>query len=133
MPKRGGAVQFECQRIVDVFIATPAGKIDHPNAEWLKQSLAPVLDAAAQGKCAVVLDFSRVEYISSMGLRVLLLAAKQLRAANARIAVASLQPAVAEIFGIARFNHVLEIFPDVRAALVQLSEPALAAFDAGAK
>lgn len=126
-------MQFECQRIADVFVATPAGKIDHPNAEWLKQALAPVLDAAVLGKCALVLDFSRVDYISSMGLRVLLLAAKQLRAADARIAVAALQPAVAEIFAIARFNHVLEIFPDVRAALTQLSGPALAAFDAGAQ
>ncbi len=126
-------MQFECQRVVDVFIAMPAGKIDHPNAEWLKEALAPVLDAAALGNCALVLDFSRVEYISSMGLRVLLLAAKQLRAASARIAVAALQPPVAEIFAIARFNHVLEIFPDVRAALAQLSKPALAAFDAGAR
>ncbi len=126
-------MQFECRRIVDVFVATPVGKIDHPNAEWLKQSLAPVLDAAALGQCALVLDFSRVEYISSMGLRVLLLAAKQLRAAGARIAVAALQPAVAEIFSIARFSHVLEIYPDVRAALEELSRQALAAFDAGAQ
>ena len=129
----GGVVQFDCKRLVDVFLATPAGKIDHPNAEWLKLSLAPVLDAAAQGNCAVVLDFSRVDYISSMGLRVLLLAAKQLRAANARIAVAALQPATQEIFAIARFNHVLEVFPDVRAALAQLSASALAAFDAESK
>ena len=126
-------MQFECRRLVDVFVATPAGKIDHPNAEWLNKSLAPVLDAATLGKCALVLDFSNVEYISSMGLRVLLLAAKQLRAANARIAVAALQPAVGEIFAIARFNHVLEIFPDVRAALAQLSALALAAFDAEAQ
>jgi anti-sigma B factor antagonist/stage II sporulation protein AA (anti-sigma F factor antagonist) len=81
---------------------------------------------------ALVLDFSRVEYISSMGLRVLLMAAKKLRAQNARIAVAALRPVVSEIFEIARFNHVLEVFPDVRAALVQLSQEALAAYDARA-
>ena len=65
-----------------------------------------------------------------MGLRVLMMAARQLRAANARIAVAALQPVPREIFHIARFNHVVEIFPDMRAALQQLSGAALAAYDA---
>ena len=88
--------------------------------------------AAALSRGALVLDFSHVTYISSMGLRVLLVAAKQLRAGNARIAVAALQQVVSEIFGIARFNHVLEIFPDVRTALEHVSGPALAAYDAAA-
>jgi anti-anti-sigma factor len=124
-------VQFESARLADVYVAIPTGRIDHPNAEALRESLAPVLADAVRGKHALVLDFSRVEYISSMGLRVLLMAAKQLRAAGARIAVASLQPVAAEIFAIARFNHVLEIFPDMRAALADLSPDAHAAYGAG--
>jgi anti-sigma B factor antagonist/stage II sporulation protein AA (anti-sigma F factor antagonist) len=126
-------VQFSSQRLADVVVAMPAGQIDHPNAARLEQALAPILDATAVRCSALVLDFSRVEYISSMGLRVLLVAAKKLRGENARIAVAALQPVVSEIFGIARFNHVLEVFPDVRAALEQMSQEALAAFDSTAK
>jgi anti-anti-sigma factor len=126
-------VQFSSRRLVDVFVAAPAGQIDHPNAQRLQQALAPVMEAAALSKSALVFDFAGVEYISSVGLRVLLIAAKQSRARNARIAVAALQPVVKEIFDIARFNHVLEIFPTVRAALEQLSAPALAAYDAAAK
>jgi anti-sigma B factor antagonist/stage II sporulation protein AA (anti-sigma F factor antagonist) len=125
-------VHFSSQRLADVVVAMPSGQIDHPNAERLEQALAPILAAAAPRTSALVLDFSQVEYISSMGLRVLLMAAKQLRAQNARIAVASLQPVVKEIFEIARFNHVLEVFPDVRAALEQLSQVALAAYSAKA-
>ena len=126
-------MQFASQRLVDVFVAAPVGQIDHPNAQRLQQALAPVLEAAALSKSTLVFDFAGVEYISSMGLRVLLMAAKEVRARNARIAVAALQPVVKEIFDIARFNHVLEIFPTVRAALEQLSAPALAAYDAAAK
>ena len=125
-------MQFGSQRLIDVFVATPVGRVDHPNAELLKQALAPVLDAAVIGRHALVLDFSGIDYISSMGLRVLLMASKQLRAANARIAVAALQPVAKEIFDIARFNHVVEIFPTVRDALHELSAPALAAYDAAA-
>jgi anti-anti-sigma factor len=125
-------VQFSSLRLADVVVAMPAGQIDHPNAERLEQALTPILDTTSVRCSALVLDFSRVEYISSMGLRILLMAAKKLRARNARIAVAGLQPVVSEIFGIARFNHVLEVFPDVRAALEQLSQEALAAYDATA-
>ena len=125
-------MQFGSQRLIDVFVATPVGRVDHPNAELLKQALAPVLDAAVIGRNALVFDFSGIDYISSMGLRVLLMDSKQLRAANARIAVAALQPVAKEIFDIARFNHVVEIFPTVRDALHELSAPALAAYDAAA-
>lgn len=125
-------MDFSSQRFVDVVVAVPVGQIDHPNAESLKKALAPILDATVPPIGALVLDFSRVSYISSMGLRVLLVAAKQMRACNARIAIAALQPVVSEIFAIARFNHVLEVFPDVRTALGHVSGPALAAYDAAA-
>ena len=126
-------MEFSSQRLVDVFVAAPVGQIDHPNADTLRLALAPTLDAAILAKGSIVLDFSRVTYISSMGLRVLLLAAKELRAVNGKMAIAALQPVVTEIFAIARFNHVLEIFPDVRAALGKYSAPALAAYDAAAR
>jgi anti-anti-sigma factor len=122
-------VQFASQRLVDVYVAAPVGRVDHPNAERLQQALAPIVAEAVQEGRALVLDFSQVDYISSMGLRVLMMASRQLRAANARIAVAALQPVAREIFEIARFNHVVEIFPDVRAALQQFSGAALAEYD----
>jgi anti-anti-sigma factor len=125
-------VQFASQRLVDVYVAAPVGRVDHPNAERLQQALAPIVAEAVQERRALVLDFSHVDYISSMGLRVLMMASRQLRAANARIAVAALQPVAREIFEIARFNHVVEIFPDVRAALQQFSGAALAVYDQAA-
>ncbi|HVO88008.1 MAG TPA: STAS domain-containing protein [Casimicrobiaceae bacterium] len=121
-------MQFSSRRFADVVVARPEGKIDHPNAHRLEEALAPTLVDTTIA--ALICDFSDVGYISSMGLRVLMVAAKKLRADGNRIAVASLQPVVEEIFSIARFNHVLEVFPSVRDALQALSEPALRAYDA---
>ena len=42
----------------------------------------------------------------------------------------ALQPIVAEIFAISRFDSVLEVFPSVRDALAAMSPEALAAYDA---
>jgi len=126
-------VEFSSRRLAEVVVAAPVGQIDHPNAQKLQEALAPLVEAAAAAKTALVLDFAGVEYISSMGLRVLMVAAKQMRGQSAVIAVAALQPVVEEIFDIARFKHVLQVFPSVRAALQELSAPALAAYDAAAR
>jgi anti-anti-sigma factor len=122
-------LEFSTRRLADVVVAVPAGPIDHNNAMRLEQAMAPIVSEAAAAGTPVVMDFTGVDYISSMGLRVLMAASKQMRARNAAIAVAGLQPVVDEIFAIARFKFVLQIFPSVRDALAALSAPALAAYD----
>ncbi len=126
-------MEFSSSRFADVFVAIPVGRVDHTNAESLNQALAPLLAQSDGVAPSLVLDFGRVEYISSVGLRVLMMAAKQARSSQARIAVAALQPVVGEIFAISRFNHVLEVFPSVREALAEISPSALAEFDAAQK
>ncbi len=126
-------MQFSSRSFADVIVATPAGQIDHANAQALQQALAPILSEPPEGTRALILDFSHVEYISSMGLRVLMMAAKQMRGRSSRIAVAALRPVVKEIFDIARFGNVTEIFPSVRSALERVSPAALADYDAGAQ
>ena len=123
-------MEFSSRKLDDVVLAVPVGQIDHPNAQQLQQALTPILDDSSAGKTALVLHFTGVTYVSSMGLRVLMVAAKQMRSRSARMAVAALQPVVAEIFDIARFRHVVEVFPSVRDALQALSAPALEAYDA---
>jgi anti-anti-sigma factor len=125
-------MRFSHRRYADAVVAAPAGHIDHPNAQQLELALVPLIAESAAVKAPVVLDFTEVDYISSMGLRVLMIVARQMRAQGARIAVASLQPVVAEIFEIARFAHVVEVFPTVRGALQALSQPAAASYDASA-
>ncbi|MEO8487642.1 MAG: STAS domain-containing protein [Betaproteobacteria bacterium] len=112
----------------DVIVAAADGRIDFAGSQALETALKPALapDSAVRG---VVVDLSNVDYISSVGLRVLMVAAKALRARKASIAVASLQPVVAEIFEISRFHHVVDVRRDVREAIGAISPPALAAYD----
>ena len=118
------------RRYGDVVVAAPAGRIDHANAEGLTAALAPLLESDAGTGPALLLDFSRVDYISSVGLRVLMMAAKTLRTQQRKLGVAAPQPLVREIFEISRFNLILDLSPSVRAGLERLSPNAVAAFDA---
>jgi anti-anti-sigma factor len=125
-------MQYSSRRFADVVVAAPAGRIDHANAEEFSRALAPELNDR-ENRSALLLDFAGVDYISSVGLRALMVAAKRLRADQRRIAIAALQPIVGEILQISRFDLILDVFPTVRDALAQLSAPALAAYDVADK
>lgn len=126
-------MELSSLRFADVVVVAPVGPIDHTQSTRLQPALAPLVEEAAKARSALVLELSGVGYISSMGLRVLMIAAKELRSQGARIAVAAMQPVVAEIFDIARFGHVVEVFPSVRDALQAISAPALAAYEAASR
>ncbi len=111
------------RRLADVVVVAPAGPIDHANAQPLERSARADARPRRDRPAALVLDFGSVGYVSSMGLRVLMVAARALRARGSRIAVAALQPVVAEIFDIARFRHVLEVFPTVATPLRRWPPP----------
>ena len=112
-------------------VLAPRGRLDHDNCEAFQADLAPHVEACEREGLALVLDLSGLEYVSSAGLRCLMIAAKQATTHNSRIVVASMQPVVSEIFQISRFNLVLQVFPTMREALASVSPQAAAAFDRG--
>lgn len=121
-------MQCPTHAYADVLVATATGRIDFAGAQVLEGALAPALapDGPVRG---IVIDLADVDYISSVGLRVLMVAAKAMRARKASIAVASLQPVVAEIFEISRFHHVVDVRGSVRDAIAAVSPEALVAYD----
>jgi len=117
--------------IGEVVVLAPAGHLDHESVEDFRSALQPQLDLAFATGRAVLFDLSALEYVSSAGLRCFMLAAKQAKAKNGRLAVAGPQPVVAEILEISRFNMAFRIFPKVPEALAFLSAGAGAAIGRG--
>jgi anti-sigma B factor antagonist len=114
----------------DVVVVAPVGRIDYTVAADFERTLVPLLDPDSGARRGLVVDFSGVDYISSVGLRVLMIATRSLRSRGARIAAAALQPAVHEIFSISRFDRVVEIFPTVHAALSAIAPASAEAYGA---
>jgi anti-anti-sigma factor len=112
-------------------VLAPKGRLDHDNCEAFRADIAPHLAACARDREALVLDMSGLEYVSSAGLRCLMLAARENRGGSGRVKVGAMQPVVAEIFQISRFNLVFEVFPTLREALASVSAQAAEAFDRG--
>ena len=114
-------MELTSREIGAVRVVAVQGRIDHAHAADFQQALVPhLLECSAQGS-PLVLDFGGVDYVSSIGLRALMLAAKQVKAQQGRIAIAALTPVVAEVFHISRFNLVFSVFESVETAAAELT------------
>jgi anti-anti-sigma factor len=105
----------------DVIVLGPAGRVDHLNSDEFLAAVEPHLAQCEAGGVALLFDLSSVEYMSSSGLRVLMLAAKQAKPRGGRVAVAAPQALVAEVLEISRFNLVFPIHASVDEALRALA------------
>ncbi|MEO6896108.1 MAG: STAS domain-containing protein [Caldimonas sp.] len=121
-------MQIATRRFADTVVARPEGRIDHRSAEAFETALAPWLAEAGARRGPLVLDFSAVEYISSVGLRVLMVAARRMREQEAPLLVAALRGVVAEIFAISRFDRILIVAATLDDALATCSPEALAQY-----
>ena len=90
----------------DIHIVAIAGSLDSTTSPEAQKSL----DAVVAGAKKVVLDFSQLDYISSAGLRILLGAAKQLRASGGKLGMFGLNQSVKEVFEISGFSSILPIY-----------------------
>ena len=125
-------MQITTLQHADAAVARPRGRIDHASTAAFEVALTPLIAQAVDRHGAVVLDFSDVDYISSVGLRVLMIAAKQMREHQAQLLVAALQDVVAEIFAISRFDRVLSVVPTLDDAMARCSAAAQASYRRGA-
>jgi len=104
----------------------PDGRLDQYSATIFQEKL---LLAVGGGHTAVIVDFSKVPYVSSTGLRAIGIAARQSKANGISLAVSDLTPEVGEIFSISRYNFVVDVHAILRDAVAAVSEKALRAFE----
>jgi anti-anti-sigma factor len=111
----------------DAVVIAVSGRIDLSNSDSFKDSLS---DALSHAKAAVVVDMAKVDYISSAGLRSLMIVSKAGKTESKVLGIAGLQPLVLEIFTISRFNLVFPLFDTVHAAVEKLAPNSLAKLEA---
>lgn len=98
----------------DILILETHGKLDSNTSAQLEQKLVSEIDS---GITKIIVDCSKLDYISSAGLRVLLVGAKKLKANNGKIVLCSLQDYIKEVFEIAGFTAIFPIHSDLSSAL----------------
>ena len=109
-------MQINTRTSNDTHIVAIAGSLDSTTSPEAQKSL----DAVVAGAKKVILDFSQLDYISSAGLRVLLGAAKQLRASGGKLGMFGLNQSVKEVFEISGFATILSVYQSEADALAAM-------------
>ena len=104
------------EQVGSVTVVTPQGRVDSNSAREVEEVLLPLFDESGP----VLVDFASLTYISSAGLRVLLLAARRSKATGVPLALAGMSKPVEEVFAISGFAKLFQIQPDREAALASL-------------
>lgn len=121
-------MNLSATRCADVVVLRPAGRIDHNNAEVFAQALVTHVNGCKSGADALLLDLSALEYLSSAGLRVLMMVSKTVTPVGGKVALAQPSRLVSEILDISRFKYVFPIHATVAAGLAALSSEAVQAY-----
>jgi anti-sigma B factor antagonist len=94
-------------KVSEIVIFGLKGRLDTTTAQSAQEKL---LASIGGGEKHLAIDCVQLEYISSAGLRALLLAAKQLRAVNGKIVLYGLKEHIKEVFDLAGFSAAFPIF-----------------------
>ena len=106
------------ERRNDVLSVLVSGRIDGINVAEFEETVRAAIEDSDQ---AVVMDLEQLSYISSPGLRVLLLIAKDLMGRDAGFAVCAMSDQMRKVFETAGFDKVISIHPSRAEALSSFS------------
>lgn len=103
----------------DIHIIGISGRMDTLGSKDVESRLDSLLE---QKKAKMIIDLSGVDYISSVGLRVLLSALKKQREHKGYIHLVSLQPFVRDVFKMTGFDKIFPIYSTQEEAIINMPE-----------
>jgi len=104
------------QEVGGVLVLAPSGRLDSNTAPDFEALLMGRLGA---GVSRLVIDFATLDYISSAGLRVLLMAAKRLKQGGGHLVLCNVKAHILEVFEISGFLAIFTIAGNRDDALAQ--------------
>jgi anti-anti-sigma factor len=110
-------VRFEERE--DALVVAVAGSIDALNAEDLEQAIEAKI---AVGSVRIIADLSGVTFVSSTGLRALLVAVKRSRTEGGDFRIAAASGSVQQVLELSGFTSILKTFETVEQAVASFAE-----------
>ena len=96
------------------------GRIDGSNVIAFQETIR---NAVEDGDHTMIMDGAELSYVSSAGLRAVLMSAKDLSNRNVRLALCALSNEVLEVFEKSGFDQIISIYRSKAEALDALDQP----------
>jgi len=111
-------VDFTSRIEAGVAVVSVGGRLDAVTTPAYEQQVQALIDA---GQARLVVDFEKLDYISSAGLRGLLVTAKNLKARGGQLRFANVKGPVKAVFDMSGFAAMFTLDDSVDAALAALA------------
>ena len=92
------------------FIVSPEGSLDTSTYTILEEKVDLLLDTSPR---VIIFDLEKLDYISSMGVRVIAMAKKSLKKNGGKVVLLKLQPQISKVFEIVKALPSEQIFKSV--------------------
>lgn len=99
-------MRVEERLVGDTVVLSLQGRLDPNTSGTFDQAFNRLIE---QGKTRFVLGLAQLEYVSSAGLRSLLLAAKKMKSISGKLALCQLGEHVQEVFDMSGFSAIFAI------------------------
>jgi len=100
-----------------ITIIYPSGSIDRLTAKNFEEGVMKTISDSQ----LVIISFSAIDYISSAGLRVILMAGKKMASIKGQLALADMPEKIHEVFKRSGFDKILKIYPTFAEAKASFS------------
>ena len=108
---------MEIKTVGEIKIPLIIARVDASNAKGVEAKLVELINS---GTKKIICNFSQNEYISSAGLSVFLTILKSLQRSGGKIALCTFNPYVKEVFDMAGFSQLFNIFDTEEEAINEL-------------
>ncbi len=106
----------------DVYVIEISGRMDSISSKEIE---AKLIDVIEHNQDKIIIDLAAVDYISSVGLRVLLAALKKQKERAGSIKLVSLQPFVKDIFKMTGFDRIFSISSNQEEAINEFNNQSI--------
>jgi anti-anti-sigma factor len=93
-----------------VRVVRPTGVLDVTTCDRLRREIMAVVDTGCRN---VVVDCQELTFMDSSGLAALVLASQQVRTANSKLAICSINEQIEMLFTLSSMDDIFEIYPSI--------------------
>jgi anti-anti-sigma factor len=107
-------MNLDTKTLEDYLVIEFDGRLDAVTADEVE---VKIYDLINRGNKNIILDFAKLMFISSLGLRVVLATLKKVKALGGKLRVCNMNEEITEVFDISGFNSIFTIFETLEQAL----------------
>ena len=111
-------MELKTEKQDNITIIKIEGNLDGTTSKDAQDQIMPLLES----DCIIVFDMEKCQFISSAGLRVLLMAAKELSKIGGKAGLACLSDEIAEVLKMTGFDNIFQSYDSVEEATAALQK-----------